>query len=181
MSWFLYGEDEAVKNWIIERVDCLHKLDPCVTIGVVSNDKLIAGIAYHDYHMHFRLIQMSMAAITPMWAKKDIIKRLLQYPFEQLDCFKVMAVVEPENSKALKTLNSIGFRQEVIMRHMFGEGKHAVVMEMLKPDYNRIFGANNGKEKFSRSTTTSANRSRRNSSCTIQIRKESGSLQQAVS
>lgn len=140
MTWFLYGEDEAVKNWIIEKVDCLHELDPCVTIGVISGDRLIAGVAYHDYQKRYGVIQMSMAAISPMWAKAVTIHQLLRYPFEQLDCFKVMAVVEPENIKALKTLTSIGFIQEVIMKHMFGEGNHAVVMEMLKSDYNRIFG-----------------------------------------
>lgn len=144
MSWFLYGEDEKVSNWIIDRVDCLHRLDPCVTIGVVSGDRLIAGFAYHDYQEHSGVIQISMAAISPMWAKAVIIHRLLQYPFEQLNCFKLMAVVEPDNVKALKTFKNIGFRLEFVMRHMFGENRHASILEMLKPDYHQIFGAGHG-------------------------------------
>lgn len=157
MSWFLYGRDKEVSNWIIDRVNCLHDLTPCVTIGVISGDKLIAGVAYHDYQIHYGVIQMSMAAISPMWARKDTINRLLRYPFEQLNCYKVMAVVEPSNVKALKTLESIGFRLEFIMGHMFGKDRHASIMEMLRPDYDRIFGVDYGQKKFSRSATASKN------------------------
>lgn len=153
MSHLLLGEDEMVKKWIIDKIDYVHNIDPCVTIGVISNHRLIAGVAYHDYQKRYGVIQISMAAISPMWARKIIIYGLLRYPFEQLCCYKVMASVKTDNVKALKTFRSVGFRQEAVLKHTYGKGQHAVIMEMLKPDYNRIFGADNG-QKFSSSTRT---------------------------
>ncbi|MEE9345659.1 MAG: GNAT family protein [Methylococcales bacterium] len=146
MSHLLIGEDEMVKKWIIDKIDCVHNIDPCVTIGVISNHKLIAAVAYHDYQKHYGVIQISMAAISPMWARKIIIYGLLRYPFEQLCCYKVIASVRTDNSKALKTFKNIGFEQEAVLKHNYGEGQHAVIIGMLKPDYDRIFGVDNGQK-----------------------------------
>ncbi len=156
MSHLLLGEDETVKKWIIDKIDCVHNIEPCVTIGVVSNHELIAGVVYHDYQKRYGVIQISMAATNPMWARKIIIWGLLRYPFEQLCCYKVMASVKTDNVKALKTFKNIGFVQEAVLNHNYGEGQHAAIIGMLKPDYNRIFGANDG-EKFTKSTRASGN------------------------
>lgn len=152
MTWFLYGEDESIKNWIIDKIDYVHKLDPCVTIGVISGDRLIAGVAYHDYHSRYGVIQMSIATISSMWAKRSTISRLLRYPFEQLNCYKVMISIRTDNIKALKTFEKVGFEHEAVLQHNYGEGQHAVIMRMLRPDYIRLFGVDDGK-RFSRSTT----------------------------
>lgn len=144
MNGLIYGEDEKVKNWIISKIEYVHKLDPCAAIGVGSKDRLIAGVAYHDYQKQCAVIQISMAAISPMWAKRVLIHELLRYPFEQLDCFKIMISVKLDNIKALNTFSSIGFRQEAVLGHSYGKGQHAVIMRMLKPDYNRMFGKDNG-------------------------------------
>lgn len=140
MSWFLYGEDEAVKNWIIDKIDYVHRLDSCVTIGVVSGDKLIAGIAYHDHQSRYGVIQISMAAISPMWAKRITIHGLLRYPFEQLNCYMIMASVRLGNNKALKTFKHIGFKQDAILSHVYGKDCHGVILQLLRPDYDRMFG-----------------------------------------
>lgn len=144
MSHLVIGDDINVRNWIIDKIDYVDELDPCVAIGVASHDRLIAGIAYHDYDKRHGVIMISMAAINPMWARKNILYGLLRYPFEQLDCYKVIISVRLNNVKALKTFNSIGFRQEAILEHTYGKDNHAVIMKMLRPDYNRIFGVDNG-------------------------------------
>lgn len=139
MSELLYGHDKLVTKWVIDRVDSLHRLECCVAIGVSSGSKLIAGVVYHDYQPEARIIQMSMAAISPMWAKKEIIWKLLQYPYDQLDCFKILLSISVDNIKALKTMKHIGFVQEAILNHNYGKDKHAVILGMLKPDYQRKF------------------------------------------
>lgn len=144
MIKLITGHDDYVKNWLIDRIDDLYRLDNCVTIGVVSNDKLIAGIAYHDHQPEYGMIQISFAAISPMWARQRTIRKLLQYPFIQLRCHKVIVSVKAENLKAIKTFKHIGFIQEAILGHNYGKGKHAVILRMLRPDYDRIFGGENG-------------------------------------
>lgn len=142
MTRFLYGEDEKVGNWIIDKIDDMHQLDfdKCVTIGVVSGDKLIAGVVYHDYQKCYGTIQLSMAAVSPMWAKGVIIHELLRYPFEQLNCYKIMISIRLGNIKALKTVKHIGFVQEAILSHVYGKNRHAAILQFLEPDYNQIFG-----------------------------------------
>lgn len=143
MICLLCGEDELVKNWIIDRVNNLYRLDPCIAIGVLSGSRIIAGVAYYGYQPEFGTIQISMAAISPMWAKKKVIKRLLQYPFEQLNCYKVMLDVKIDNTKALKTFKNIGFEQEATLNHVYGVDQHGVVLHMLKPYYVQEYEARN--------------------------------------
>lgn len=137
MIELLYGHDKIVTKWVIDKIEDLHRLDPCVAIGVKNGSKLIAGVAYHDYQPEAHNIQMSMAAISPMWAKKEIIRKLLEYPFEQLNCFKVFLNVGVDNIKALKTVKHIGFIQEAVLQHAYGEGQHCAILYMLKSDYHR--------------------------------------------
>lgn len=140
MTWLLCGEDELVKNWIIDRIDYVHRLTSYVAIGVFSGDRVIAGVAYHGYQPEYGTIQMSMAAVSPMWAKKSVIKRLLQYPFEQLSCYKVMIDIKINNVKALKTFKSIGFEREAVLTDVYGKGQHGAILQMSKPYYTQAYG-----------------------------------------
>lgn len=144
MISLVHSDNDYVKNWIIERIDSLDSLSTCVTIGVVSDGRLIAGVAYHDYHVRYDHIQISMVAISPMWARKHIIKQLLGYPFEQLNCYKVGLHVEVGNEKALRTIKKLGFTREAILSHSYGKGKHAVLLRMLKPYYIHKYGSSHG-------------------------------------
>jgi RimJ/RimL family protein N-acetyltransferase len=137
----VYGRDAFIAQWVLDLIPHGHSFGECVTIGVVSNDRLLAGIVYHDYRAHYGTIQLSMAAISPMWAKKKIIAGLLRYPFEQLDCFKVRTVMPIDNAKAIKVNAHVGFKREAILAHEFGKKRHAVIMRMLRPDYHKFYGA----------------------------------------
>ncbi len=138
----VFGEDEFISKWVSDLIPHADDFGPCVTIGV-TNDKeeLIAGIVYNSYQPKYGTIELSMAAVSPMWAKKEIIAELLRYPFEQLGCYKVYTVTPAENEKALKVNAHIGFKREAILASHFGKNRHAVIMRMLLPDYLRLFGA----------------------------------------
>ena len=139
MNKLLYGHDELVTKLVVDRIKDLHRLDRYVAIGVINGSNLIAGVVYHDYQPESRNIQMSMAAISPMWAKKETIGKLLQYPFDQLNCFKIFLNIGIDNVKALKTMKHIGFIQEAILQHVHGKDQHCAILGMLKSDYQRKF------------------------------------------
>ena len=141
----IYGEDDTVKQWVAHLIPhMVNGFGSCTAIGYTSGDRLIAGFVYHDYHAAFGTIQLSMAAISPMWAKREVIAEVLQYPFEQLKVYKVFTVMPVDNTKAIKVNAHIGFIQEAILAHQFGRKRHATMMRMLRPDYNRLFGADHG-------------------------------------
>ena len=118
----VYGHDDKIAKWTAGLIPHVDEFEKYIGIGYLSNDRLIAGFIFNDYHSKFGTIQLSMAALSPMWARKEVIAEVLRYPFEQLGCYNA----------------HIGFRKEAILAHQFGK-RHCVMMRMLRPDYNRLF------------------------------------------
>lgn len=137
LSRLAFGYDEEVRDWVIERVPHLTEIGHCTSIGIVSGDRLIAGVLYHDYQPHFRNIQLSMAADSPMWARPGNIAALLHYPFEQLKVWMLYTVTPESNERALKVNKHIGIKRKTVLPHMFGKRKHAVLCEMTRSDYDK--------------------------------------------
>jgi RimJ/RimL family protein N-acetyltransferase len=141
MPQLAFGFDDQIAAWVAERIPHVRggSFGLCTAIGVVSNGKLLAGIVYHDFQPDHRTIQLSMAADSPMWARKSVIAGLLHYPFEQLGVYKIWTGTPIENEAALKVNYHIGFKREAILAHQFGPKRHGVVCRMLEPDYTRIY------------------------------------------
>ena len=86
MSSLVYGETERVAKWVADLIPHASDFGECVAIGCISDDgSPIAGFVYNDYYPAYGTIHLSMAAVSPMWAKRHIIAEVLQYPFKQLD------------------------------------------------------------------------------------------------
>lgn len=142
----VYGHDAQVAEWVAGHIPDVGQdgfSGPVAAIGV-GTDHLIAGMVYHDWQRKFGTIQLSMAAASPMWARREIIHGLLAYPFDQLGCFKVWTATAIDNEKALKVNTHVGFKREAILAHQFGHKRHAVIMRLLRPDYARLYGDAHG-------------------------------------
>lgn len=137
----IYGEDEKIAQWVAQQIPHVSDFGPCIAIGVTSDKSFLAGVVYHDYQPLCETIQLSMAAASPMWARKKNIAELLKYPFEQLMCYKVYTTTPADNEPALRVNKHIGFKREAVLAHQFGKGRHGVIMRMLLPDYKRLYGA----------------------------------------
>jgi len=144
----IYDASDCVTQWVIDRIPHVSDFGPCYSIGILSNDKFIAGVTYHDYQKAFGTVQLSMAADSPLWAKRDTIHALLNYPFNMLECYRVFTLTPIDNTKAIAVNKSIGFLHECIAHSGFGKNRHAVSMRLLKPEYLRIYGEyENGQER----------------------------------
>ena len=140
----IYGEDEYVSAWTANLIPHVIDFGPCIAIGVQSKGRLIAGIVYNEYQPQYGIIQLSMAAVSPMWARKEIIAELLRYPFEQLGVYKVFTAIPADNAMAIKVNIHVGLKREAVLAHHFGKKRHAVIMRILRPDYDRLYGERNG-------------------------------------
>jgi len=125
----VYGADEAVAIWVSSQIpgiaDFHTRRDAegnrlFHSIGVSDGDKLVAGVVYHNYYPEARAIEISMAAITPIWAKKEIIAGLLHYPFVTLDCQRITTLTPANNKRALRFNEHIGFKREGLVRRGYG-------------------------------------------------------------
>jgi RimJ/RimL family protein N-acetyltransferase len=139
----LYGHSLAVAEWVGSLIPYVGAdgFNQCEALGVLSREgSLIAGVVYSDYQPKYRTIQISIASVSPMWARRENIRELLDYPFHQLDVFKAWTSARSDNGKAIRSTQRIGFKQETVLKHQYGEGMHAHVFGMLKPDYLRLYG-----------------------------------------
>lgn len=138
----LFDHDEYVCNWIADHSpggDGVHGLS-AKAIGVLSGERLIAAVVYHDYYPEHKTMQLGIASISPMWAQKATLKALLSYPFEQLKVFKAWTVTNSAHKATLNAVKHIGFKFDAELKHHFGEGQHGTIMRMLRPDYYRLYG-----------------------------------------
>ena len=135
----IYDQSEYVAAWVADQIPHADDFEPCYAIGVVVGESLVAGVVFNNYQPKYGTIELSMAAVSPRWAKRETIKELLEYPFSHLGCYKVYTVTPIDNEKALKVNAHIGFKKEAVLASHFGEKRHAVIMRMLLPDYDRLF------------------------------------------
>ena len=136
----IVGMDDYVARWVAEKLPHAPDFGECTTMAAVSGNRILAGFVYTDYMKKYDTIQLSLAAASPRWAKRETMRGVLAYAFEQLGCFKVWLAIAIENDMMRRTTAHIGFTQEAILAHQFGENNHAVVERMLRPDFHRIFG-----------------------------------------
>jgi RimJ/RimL family protein N-acetyltransferase len=135
------GQDAAVAAWVRARIPHMAGGDfgPCVAIGVEDEDgHLVAGAVYHGYN---ELpgggdIQMSMAAESARWARRGVIRGLLDYPFNQAGCHRLTTLTPARNTRALRINAGLGFVREGCIRRGFGND-HAIIMGLLREDAER--------------------------------------------
>ena len=139
MNELIFGHDGEIAQWVADRIPHVKtSFGPCSSIGVAACGRLIAGIVYHDYQPGHGTIQISMAAESPLWARRPTIAALLHYPFRQLKVFKVWTAIPVDNTPAIKVNEHIGFKREAILAHHFGRKRHCAIYRLLEPDYARM-------------------------------------------
>ena len=136
----LYGHSDEVSEWVSQQIPEVNNgFQDATAIGVISQGKLIAGVVYNEWQPEYKTIQLNIAATSPMWARKEVIRGLLAYPFCQVNVFKCWLTIPSDNKKSLKMTDHVGFTKEGIMAHQFGKKRHAVIKRMFKPDYERMW------------------------------------------
>lgn len=151
MNKLVFGHDSEVAEWVARNIPSLagQKFEKFSAIGVVdANDEALAGVVYHDYRPKFRTLEISMAAVSPRWASRGIIRALLSYPFLQIGVNKVWTASEHTNARAIKFLKGIGMTQEGVMRHQFGPKNHAVIHGLTRVEFDRLFLRNENGQRI---------------------------------
>ena len=105
----VYGHDEEVAEWLGAQLGIAFA-SPFVTIGVVRGDQLVAAILYNQFEPPN--IHVTFATTTPRWASRQVIGRLLAYPFHELHCRRISAITRRGNRPARAFLERLGFLAE---------------------------------------------------------------------
>ena len=148
MSCLVFGFDTELAAWAASRIPHMRggTFGPCRSIGVMRgrdpddmSAPMQAVVVFHDYIEGVKTCQVSVASSTPMWARRDVIRGILSYPFEQLGVNLIWSAMPHENHKVIAFNEHLGFRRDSVLRHRFGWKKHAVVASMTVSEYNKVW------------------------------------------
>lgn len=136
----LSGHDEAVAAFVADLAPIERPVwrDPYWAFGVIRDDgALVAGVVFSDCRPHFKTVELSGAAISRLAFGPQILAELGEFAFGKLGAFRVWARTSVDNRPARKMLKHIGFIEEGVEAHHYGEGRHAARLRVIKPDWQR--------------------------------------------
>ena len=136
----LFNQDELVSEWVRRRIPHMSNgFGPCVTVGVIGGPDgadLLGAVVFHGYHAAYRSIEWSAAADTANWLSPRVITEIMRYPFEQMGCNRLQAIIARKNVRAREFHRRFGFKQEGLARRGLGKDD-ATLYGMLLADWRR--------------------------------------------
>lgn len=134
--------DPAVAHWVAAKMPAEEVLTgesfgACIAIGVAIGNRPVAGVVYSDYrHLpHGSDCRVTICAEPgSKWARKDVLKALFKYPFEQAQCGRITAVISEKNKHSIKFCEKLGFRKEGVLRRGYNGKTNALIFGLLKSE-----------------------------------------------
>jgi RimJ/RimL family protein N-acetyltransferase len=115
MAEFIY-DDELLAQWVGVKLGRQFQL-PCRCIGVSRGDELLAVALFNNYDPPN--IEITFVTTTPRWASRQVIGRILAYPFRELGCRRLTAVTSARNIPTRAFLRRLGFSEEGFHPELF--------------------------------------------------------------
>lgn len=117
-------------EWTFENYSALGLLD--------DDGALVAGVLYNHYHPPS--IMMHVGAVEGrMWLTREFLHAAFDYPFNQLKCKRVTALVPKKNRAARQFDEHLGFKLEGCMRQALADDD-MLVYGMLRSECKYITG-----------------------------------------
>ena len=109
----LIGADEFIAEQVAARIPYMHNrsFGPCTALGIVKwiNGErcVVGGVVYHNFVGHDCQVSIAVARVTFMpW------RALFDYPFNQLGCVRLTALIGRKNKKSRALCERLGFKVE---------------------------------------------------------------------
>lgn len=113
----IYGRDKEVERFVADNIEgCSRGFGECKAIGFAREGKLVAGVVYHNWDEAAGVIEISSASICRDWATKTAIRRIFEYPFDQIGCQMCIARISENNTRARRIWKAFGATEYKIPR-----------------------------------------------------------------
>ncbi len=127
--------NQAMKQWIEARIwDDGSTLPPSIMMGVCDNGKIVAAVAYHDYHEKEGVIEISAASESKRWLTRNVLHAIFSHVFVTAKCQLCVARIDPENTSLLRIFKAYGFNDIRIPR-LLGREKDQIVLTLTDDDW----------------------------------------------
>ena len=127
----LIGADEFVAGLVASHIPHMQgkSFGHFTALGVVRDETLIGGVVYHGYLGHDCQVSIWIDRATFMpW------RALFEYPFGQLNCERITAVVGKRNKRSRRLVEKLGFKLEGVHRKGLDGFEDAMSYGMLKSE-----------------------------------------------
>ena len=105
----------------------------CKAIGVIDDDRLVAGMVYSNWNPEAGVIEMSGASINPRWLTRPVLQAVFAYPFE-IGCQMVVMRVSENDKRLHRQLTSYGFKPHEIPR-LRGRRESEIIFTLTDDDW----------------------------------------------
>ncbi len=150
MKHILANQDEMVAKWVASRMPIFEfGSSPYTALGLMTQAGIIAGIVYQNYTKVD--IQMHVASVADKrWLNRAFLGEGFRYPFEQLGCRRVTALIPARNTVAEAFDQRLGFIYEGCIRKVLANGDDLLIYGMLREECRFLkVGLNHGRKQHS--------------------------------
>lgn len=134
------AEKQALREWAGSRIPHVGRdgFDPGAQCAAVfRGQRLAAVVLFHEWQPRSLTLQCSMAADTPLWASRAVLRGLFHYAFVVAGANKLWTAIQHTNERAIRFNVGIGLKREAVLRHQFGPKVHGVICSMLRDEWAR--------------------------------------------
>lgn len=125
--------DNSLHDWVAARMPDDVQFDTKDIAVGVADDRIRAGVVYHDHTPKYRGVQVSFATDGPGWATRKTVAALLWPPFRELDCIRVTALIRKKNKASRRLVEKLGFKLEGSLWRGYGND-HMCVYGLRRSD-----------------------------------------------
>lgn len=115
----IHGSEMNDALWRWASVKLFNSLDgfgPCSTLGVFDGGAIAAVVVYHNYDRRAAVIELSGVAETAEWLKRHVLRKMFEFPFQDLGCQMVVMRVSANDRRLMRILTAYGFQHYKIAR-----------------------------------------------------------------
>ena len=113
-------QNDKLAILIANRLEA-NDFQPCQCLAMMDGDKLAGVVVYFCYR--HPSIEIAIFADDPRWVtNRDMVGEILAYPFVQLGCKRVTAMVDRHNKRSRKMVKGLGFVEEGKLRKAADKG-----------------------------------------------------------
>ena len=136
----LTSDVPRVAAWVAEKVGA-PKNDAQSAIGWTRDDEITCGVFYE--HFTGASITATIAIAPGAVMPKDFLWAIFDYPFNQLNCEKIVALVAENNYRSVHLLGRMGFIREASISDYYPAGEAMIIYTLTRQDC-RFLGEPNG-------------------------------------
>ncbi len=99
---------DGIARFVGSRVEGGHRgFGECVAMGVISQNRLLCGLIYHNYNPEAGVIEISGASDSSQWLTRQTLWAMYSYPFNEAGC----QLVVQRSSEKNRMWNGRGIRR----------------------------------------------------------------------